>query len=87
MSSTTTVEVVALPDGLLDAGQALALPQLRDVDQAVAAGHEVHERTERRRLHDRDPRSVSPTRTGRGFAISSIMRAASSAPSPLAWTR
>ena len=28
------------------------------------------------------PSYVSPTRTGRGFAISSIIRAASSAPSP-----
>src|SRR5262249_62350911 len=45
-------EVVALADRLLDAGQALTLAELRDVHEAVAAGDEVHERAERRRLHD-----------------------------------
>src|SRR5580765_2890508 len=46
-------EPVAFLHGLLDALQALAAPQLRDVDQAVAARHQVHERPERGRLHDR----------------------------------
>ena len=43
---------VAVLDRVLDVGQALALAELGDVDQAVAAGHEVHERAERRRVHD-----------------------------------
>src|SRR5262245_54521782 len=39
-------------DRVLDVGDPLALAELRDVDQPVAARHEVHERAERRRVHD-----------------------------------
>src|SRR5437016_3169018 len=45
------LELVALLDGVLDAVEALALPELRDVHEPVAAGDEVHERAERGRLH------------------------------------
>ena len=50
------------------------------MDEAVATGHQVHERAEGRRLHHGALVGL-PTRTGRGLAISSIMRAASSVPS------
>src|SRR5205814_7002958 len=43
-------ELVALLDGVLHPGQALALPELRDVHEAVASWNEVHEGAEGRRL-------------------------------------
>src|SRR5436190_16989100 len=47
------LELVALLDGILDPGQALALPELGDVHEPVAPRNEVHERAERRGLDDR----------------------------------
>jgi hypothetical protein len=52
MSSTRTSIVVAEGEHVLDLVDALALAELGDVDQAVAAREDVDERTELGDVHD-----------------------------------
>ena len=52
MSSTRTVDLVAEVEHVLDPVDALAPTELGDVQQAVAAGEDVDERTELGDVHD-----------------------------------
>ena len=53
MSSTSTVSLSPSLTASSTLCRRLPRAELRDVDQAVAAGNQVHERAERGRLHDR----------------------------------